>query len=122
MPFIAIVVGLLAGLIFYSSTMTGYKKAGAGQTYRFEASTDIKVTGRSDVRSGTRSRVDRGFYSSGVSASGRSEAYHMPQSIKYTVQQAQSNAAQKPGDQPRPPQHRPMAGPGRPGVPRVGKK
>lgn len=122
-PFIAIVIGLLAGFIYYSSTMTSYKKAGAGQTYRFEASTDIKVTGRSDVRSGTRSRVDRGFYSSGVSASGRSEAYHMPQSIKYTVQQAQNNAARKPGaqarpQQGRPPQHRPMAGPGRPGGPR----
>ena len=107
MIFFAIIIGAIAGLIFYSGTMSSYKKAGAGQTYRIDASTNVKLTGRSDVRSGTRSRVDRGFYSGSVSSSGRSEAYHMPQSIKQTIQQAKSHSAAAKPVQIRPPQMRP---------------
>ncbi len=106
MPFIAILIGLLAGVLFYSGTTASYKKAGAGTTYRIESSTDVKLNRRIDNRSGTRSRVDHGFYSGSVSASGRSEAYRMPSSIKQTIQQAVQNAASSPSQasQPRPSQ------------------
>ncbi len=117
MEMLAIVIGLIAAVVFYSSTMTGYKKAGAGQTYQISANTDVKLTGRSDVRSGARSRVDRGFYSGSVSSSGRSEAYHMPNSIKQTIQQAQTGgSAVRPQAQNRPPVRPP-----RPGKPPAGQ-
>lgn len=122
MPFIAILIGLLAGVLFYSGTTASYKKAGAGTTYRIESSTDVRLKRRLDNRAGTRSHVDHGFYSGSVSASGRSEAYRMPGSIKETINQVMQNAAStnpvagKPGQnhnpQPRPqnnprPQNRP---------------
>ena len=110
MPFIAILIGLLVGVLFYSGTTASYKKAGAGTTYRIESSTDVRLNRRLDNRAGTRSRVDHGFYSGSVSASGRSEAYRMPGSIKETINQVMQNAASvnhaagKPGQgaQPRP--------------------
>lgn len=105
MLFIAIIIGVVAALVFYSSTMTSYKKAGAGQTYSIDASTDISLTSRSDLRTGTRSKVDHGFYSGSVSAAGRSEAYRMPQSVKQSIQQAQAKTGSMPAA--RPPQHRP---------------
>ena len=113
MLFMAIFFGAIIGLIFYGSNVTSYKKAGAGQIYRFEASTDLSVTGRSDVRSGTRSRVDHGFYSGSVSAAGRSQAYRMPGSIKNTIQQVQK-IANTSGARPHsehPPGHREQGGP-----------
>ena len=101
MPFVSVLIGIIAALLFYSSTTAGYKKAGAGQTYRMESSTDVKLSRRLDNRSGTRSRVDHGFYSSSVSPSGRAEAYRMPQSIKHTIEEAQgqqSAAVPRPGN------------------------
>lgn len=107
MLFIAVICGIIAGIVFYSSTAGSYKKAGAGQIYRIEASTDVSITRRSDTRAGVRSHVDHGFYSSSVSAAGRAEAYHMPQSIKHTIQQAQKPASapsnHRPGSASRPP-------------------
>lgn len=105
MMFIAIIVGVIAAFVFYSSTMTSYKKAGAGQIYSIEASTDISLTNRSDLRMGSRSRVDHGFYSGSVSAAGRSEAYHMPNSVKQSIKDAQAKTGVSPTI--RPPQHRP---------------
>ena len=110
MPFIAILIGLLAGVLFYSGTTASYKKAGAGTTYRIESSTDVRLNRRLDNRAGTRSHVDRGFYSGSVSASGRSEGYHMPGGIKESINQAMQNGtsanpgAAKPA-QPRPQNH-----------------
>lgn len=139
MPFVVILIGVIVGFITYGSNMTAYKKAGAGQTYRIESSTNVRFTRQLDNRGMTRSRVDHGFYSGSVSAAGRSEAYPMPQSIKNTIEQAKDNAQHsvstghnKPSDmnghpgsaQPRPP--RPNAGarpnganrpPHRPGAP-----
>ena len=112
MIFFAIIIGLVAGLIFYSSNMASYKKAGAGQIYSISASTDANITRRQDLRMGTRSHVDRGFYSSSVSSSGRSEAYHMPQSIKQSIQQAQSGANRPNAN----PANRPVSRPPRPSM------
>lgn len=132
MVFFALLLGAIVGFIVYGANMTSYKKAGAGQTYRMEGSTNVRFTRQLDNRGMSRSRVDHGFYSGSVSAAGRSEAYPMPQSIKNTIEQAQ-NAAQngsaaasaqvrpKPAaPQSRPP--RPNAGPAgtrppRPGAP-----
>lgn len=116
MPFIAILIGLLAGFLFYSGTTASYKKAGAGTTYRIESSTEVRLNRSLDNRSGTRSHVDHGFYSGSVSASGRSEAYRMPGSIKQTIHQAVINTAaasikteaKKPGTNPKPQQPRPQ--------------
>ncbi len=120
MTFFAIIIGLIVGFIVYSSNMAAYKKAGAGQTYRIDTSTNVRFTRQLDNRGATRSRVDHGFYSSSVSAAGRSEAYPMPQGIKQTIEQAKdaaqsaSTAVEQPKPaQPRPP--RPNAGV-RPGV------
>lgn len=96
MLFFAIIIGLITGVLFYSSTVSSYKKAGAGQTYEFEASTDVNLTRRLDTRTGTRSSVDHGFYSTNVSASGRKEAYHMPQSIKHSIEQAKEISSNRP--------------------------
>lgn len=100
---LVVIIGIISGVVFYNGTISSYKKAGAGQTYSISASTDVKLTGRSDVRSGTRSRVDHGFYSGSVSASGRAQAYHMPQGIKHTIQMVQSVSQSG-----RPPQSRPQ--------------
>lgn len=121
MPFLIIIIGIIGGFVFYSTTMASYKKAGAGQTYRIESSTDVRLTRRLDNQTGTRSRVDHGFYSGSVSAAGRSEAYRMPGSIKHTIELAKEmeKVARPDGN---PHQHtrpRPPAGPmSRPGTPR----
>jgi len=111
LPFIIILVGLLGGVLFYSGTVASYKKAGAGQTYRIESSTDVKLTRRIDNRAGTRSRVDHGFYSGSVSPSGRSEAYPMPDSIKHTIQMAKEREKMGAGQSVRPPQPKPSSRP-----------
>lgn len=121
MPFAIIVIGLVAGFLFYSVNMANYKKAGAGQTYRIESSTDVRLTRRLDNQTGTRSRVDHGFYSGSVSAAGRSEAYRMPDSIKHTIEMArEKEQSSRPSGnphqsaRPRPP-FGPMNRPGAPG-------
>lgn len=107
------IAGVLGGILCYSGVTASYKKAGAGTTYRIESSTDVRLNRKTDNRSGSRSHVDHGFYSGNVSASGRSEAYRMPQSIKQTIAQAVKEVARqelseksdlnKPGSRPRPP-------------------
>lgn len=95
MILIAILAGILGGILCYSGVTASYKKAGAGTTYRIESSTDVRLNRKSDNRSGTRSHVDHGFYSGSVSASGRSEAYRMPGSLKHTIEQAVKDVALK---------------------------
>jgi|GEM_PF-1619215 len=128
MPFFAIIIGVIAGFIMYGSTMTSYRKAGAGQTYRIESSTNVRFTRQIDNRGLSRSHVDHGFYSGSVSAAGRSEAYPMPQSIKNSIENAKdqikdasdsAGSAARPQNQSRPP--RPNGGmPNRPPRPNGG--